>query len=180
MDDDYRAALLQVIGRDSTISGRTFLWSTIMTSIMKHPWLGYGFGSFWQGTKGPSVVILNAVHWDVAHAHNGFLDLWIDMGFLGLTVFLIGYGISCYRAFHVFRKSDEQETVWPLVFLAFLLVFNFTESAILRQNNLFLALYVAVYAQTAIQYRAVQSTEDDGLESQGTLPSLAMDAEPAS
>jgi O-antigen ligase len=147
---------------------------------MQHPWLGFGFGSFWHGTQGPSLVILNAVRWNVAQSHNGFLDLVLDIGFVGLAVFLVGYGIACYRACQLLRNHASMGFLWPLVFLVFLLVYNFTESGLLFQNSLFLALYAAVYAQSSVQEHFSETTEtlDDGRTADGTMPLLALDIEP--
>ena len=82
---------LALLGRDATLSGRTGLWDAVLAAISMKPLLGYGYESFWNGLAGPSASVVAAVHWIPPHAHNGFLDLWLDLGALGLLIFGIGF-----------------------------------------------------------------------------------------
>ena len=83
--------MLQLLHRDEGLTGRLNLWNAVLLAISKRLWLGYGFNAFWQGMKGESGYVLTAVGWAPKYAHNGFLDLVLDLGLLGLLVFAIGY-----------------------------------------------------------------------------------------
>ncbi len=49
-------------------------------SSRQRPWFGYGYDAFWRGMQGPSFQIAAAVHFVVAHAHNGFLEIALELG----------------------------------------------------------------------------------------------------
>lgn len=136
-------SLTSLLGRDSTLTGRTELWSVVLTAIFRRPWLGYGFSGFWLGMQGESASVLLAVRWAVLFAHNGFLDLMLQLGIVGLTVFGVGYLVNLRRAVVCLREDGMRGRVWPLLYLVFMLLFNFTESTILATNNLFWVLYVS-------------------------------------
>ena len=136
-------ALASMLGRSSTITGRTELWSVVLTAIFRHPWLGYGFSGFWLGMQGESASVLLAVRWAVFFAHNGFLDLLLQLGIVGLAVFGVGYLINLRRAVVCLREDESRGNAWPLLYLVFILLFNFTESTILATNNLFWVLYIS-------------------------------------
>ena len=82
------------MGRDITQTGRTEIWEVAMTQLMqKSPILGFGRGTFWA----PNSAFARAAGAAVGHqyipptAHNGYLDLALEIGFLGLVIFLIGF-----------------------------------------------------------------------------------------
>jgi exopolysaccharide production protein ExoQ len=132
------------VGRDATLSGRIDIWSALFPKIMDHPWLGYGYSSFWLGLESqPSSDLWSILHWHVPHSHNGFLDLVVELGVVGLGIFLAGFVMSIRRGLLWARIERSAIGLWPLVFLSFTFLFNLTEGSILRQDNLLWVLYVA-------------------------------------
>jgi exopolysaccharide production protein ExoQ len=135
--------VLQLLGRDIKLSGRTLLWAIIGYKIWQRPWLGYGYGGFWRGWEGESADVWRVVNWDVSHAHNGFLNLWLDIGLLGLSVFVVSYSILYLRAVSWVRITKSSWNLIPIIYLTFLLFFNFTESPLMKEN-IFWVLYVSL------------------------------------
>lgn len=135
--------LLLVLGRDATLTGRTELWSAVLNAISRKMWLGYGFNAFWRGMQGESATVLIAVRWAVVFAHNGFLDLALQLGIVGLVLFMIGYVAALRHAIGECCESGAAERLWPLMFLSFMLLFNLTDSTILAANNTYWILYVS-------------------------------------
>lgn len=135
--------VLALLGRESTLTGRTELWSILLREIWRYPLLGYGYHGFWPGQHPAVRTVWNAVGWEAWHAHNGLLDLWLDLGLLGVGIFVWITVQFTRRAVQAFRSSKTSETLWPLLFLSFMLLYNLTESAILLQNSIFWILYVA-------------------------------------
>ena len=137
-------AILKLGGRDATFSGRLYLWIAVAFEILRRPWLGYGFGGFWLGPYGPSRVIWNLLGWTVPHSHNGLLDLTLDLGLAGLALFLVGYVEALSRARKYFLANRESfESMWPFVFLGFLLFHNLAESSLLKNNSFLWIVFVA-------------------------------------
>jgi exopolysaccharide production protein ExoQ len=133
-----------VLGRDTTLTGRTQIWAAVLASIFDRPWLGYGYNAFWQDWNGPSAAVLSSVGWETPNSHNGFLELWLDLGLAGLVTFMLGLGSAVRAGVARARHSDAIADLWPLVFLTFLVLINFSEAAILTQHSLFWVLYVAI------------------------------------
>ena len=78
--------LLQTISPNTTFTGRLDLWKFTVEQIVKQPFAGYGYESFW-GT--PRVTLLEQpieLSWDVrkiVHGHNSYLDTLINFGAIG-------------------------------------------------------------------------------------------------
>lgn len=76
--------LLAWLGRDATLTGRTGIWQTALEYIAKEPLTGYGYGS---GVYAGFVVEVGRLH-GVHDAHNGYLDLLLGAGAIGLALFM--------------------------------------------------------------------------------------------
>jgi O-antigen ligase len=93
------------------------------------------------------------VGWLVPSGHNGLLDIILDLGNVGLAIFIAGYVILCSRALRLMRKTLGAVPIWLCSYLVFMLLYSLTESTILHQNNIFWILYsstavcVSLYAR---------------------------------
>ncbi|HVY35468.1 MAG TPA: O-antigen ligase, partial [Caulobacteraceae bacterium] len=75
-----------VLGKDATLTGRTNIWAGVMYEIHKRPLLGYGYGAVWDDRTGwgPVYWITKIAGFRAAHAHNSWLEQWLDLGLVGL------------------------------------------------------------------------------------------------
>jgi exopolysaccharide production protein ExoQ len=135
-------AVVGAFGKDLTFTGRTDLWGYALDMIELRPWLGYGFGGFWQGWDGPSAYIWKVEPWLPEHPHNGFLNLWLNLGLVGLLVFALGYFVALGRGAKLVSLTRTPEYLFPMAYLMFLVLYNLSESVLLLQNTLFWILYV--------------------------------------
>ncbi len=151
-----------LLSKDATLTGRTELWSLILIAIRNHPLLGYGFDSFWQGLQGDSLTIISQVGWLVPTAHNGYLDLLLSIGWLGVALF-IPFCLQTIRrclsyAAEASRQVVRSASLFPFALLTFLLVYNLNESALLTRSGMPFMLWVAVSASIGIR-QAARRTE---------------------
>jgi exopolysaccharide production protein ExoQ len=82
---DFRDTLL--LGRteqSDTLSGRAYIWPVVMQYIGQRPWLGYGYESFWN----PAHIdtISSELEWGLREAHNGYLEVLLSTGAIGLVL----------------------------------------------------------------------------------------------
>ena len=136
--------IFTLLGRDSTLTGRTDIWQAVLASIGERPWLGYGYNAFWHPSDGPSASVLSLVGWETPNSHNGLLDLWLELGFAGVGILLVGLVAAVRAAVVSARRTDLSAGLWPLVFLSFLALINVSMSALLRPHSLTWILYVAL------------------------------------
>jgi O-antigen ligase len=141
-------ALLQLMGRDNTLTGRTDLWTLALEEIAHRPWLGYGYSAFWIYKLD---YVASLFDWGVPHAHNGFLELALNIGVIGVAIFTIGFIRSFARALRGLRIDTSAAGLWPILFLSFVLLYNLTESTVLGHNSLYWALYVSSGLTAAIR-----------------------------
>ncbi|WP_019503541.1 O-antigen ligase [Pleurocapsa sp. PCC 7319] len=137
--------LLGLLGKDITLTGRTELWQLTWQSIQKEYWLGYGYRAFWTEGNSEASIINTTLSWIVPHAHNGLLQLWTNLGLLGVLIYLAGFLTIFMTAFMQFQQNKQWEFCWIILFLSFVILTNTTEQNLLRENNIVWVLYVATY-----------------------------------
>jgi exopolysaccharide production protein ExoQ len=149
-------AALAESGRDSTLSGRLGLWTFVNIAISRRPWTGYGFGAFWMDATGADIYVTQNVGWNPPHAHNGFLDLGLALGLVGVVLFACGFLQTAGRSIEIIRLDRSGYSGWPILFLAFLVFSNLSESGLLQANQIYWVLYVSIAASLSLEQQAVQ------------------------
>ena len=126
------------------LTGRMQLWEVIWNMIRERPWIGYGYGAFWLAGDGPSARVWQAVHtWKPANGHNGILDLWLDLGLIGLLIFFTSVGALVIKVVVQRAAIASAEGFYILIFILCYLLVNLTESALFKHNTIFWILYVS-------------------------------------
>jgi O-antigen ligase len=141
---DGLGELASLLERDPTLSGRTALWELLLELVWDRPWLGYGYEAFWTGDKGTYVHLV--VRWFPMQAHNGFLNVLLDFGSIGLLLLLVHFARCGVRAF-VRTQTDPgagpECTIW---FILFCVIFtgNITESSLFARNDFTWVAYIVM------------------------------------
>lgn len=146
-DRSFLKVTFESVGRDSSLTGRTELWSYMIKSIKEHPIIGLGYNSFWIGEFGTSNDFVSRLHWSMNQAHNGYLDILNELGLIGLGLFsFVLY--QAIRRTKYFFSSNNGDMSFFLVTIAFV-VSNITESSFCRIGQLgWLALLISLVATT--------------------------------
>ncbi|MCJ2033489.1 O-antigen ligase family protein [Methylobacterium sp. J-068] len=93
-----------LVGRSSTLTGRGDFWALAPGYIAKHPWIGFGYGGFFQRDAYSQVWDLWSYfeYFFTPNFHNSALDTLILLGYIGLAGYLIvlatGLWISANRS----------------------------------------------------------------------------------
>ncbi|MFP5273321.1 O-antigen ligase family protein [Coleofasciculus sp.] len=127
--------IVEKLGKDMTLTGRTYLWREIIKAVNKHPLFGYGYEGFWQfwrGIDNPALMLrLPEFHGFMPEeSHNGYLDIALEVGWIGLAIFIISLLINIYYGVLHLTRSQGPESVLPLLILTYIIMTNLTESGI--------------------------------------------------
>jgi len=121
--DFLELVVSQYFGKDLTFTGRTEKWTNMMKTISNHFWFGVGYDSFWDVPGN-----LNAFYEIGNSAHNGFLEMFNELGLVGFFLMLFVFSSHFYKAGKI--KKDIN-----IIFLISILLLNLTESALFRQRG---------------------------------------------
>jgi O-antigen ligase len=124
------------IGKNATLTGRTALWQMMGYEIARHPWLGTGYGGFWLGLEGPSYTIVRHFSWRPGQAHNGYIEVTNELGYVGLALLLVLLGNHLRNIYRLYKQGDGLMTVFHLSILASAMLLNVSESSFMRTTHL--------------------------------------------
>jgi len=120
-----------IFHRDATFTGRTDIWRLVLEVASRNPMLGVGYGGYWGLQDG---MIYSTV--GVREAHNGYLEVYLDAGMVGLALFfafLLAHYLKALR-----KLNDAHDWgLFGICFLMMTLMHNFSESNFLRTSSYF-------------------------------------------
>jgi len=153
--------VVDTLGKELTLSGRIDIWVPAIQKGLERPVLGYGFSGFWASSE--ASYILSHTWAEVAtlsgrrfHAHNGFMDLFLQLGFVGVFLFLISFIFTFVRLVYLLEITKKMEFVYLLQLLTLKLLFNTTESITILSGNIFWPLYVSMVLSSIVQLRRIK------------------------
>jgi len=138
----YYATIMSLIGKDPTLTGRTKIWNLVLASAMRRPLLGYGYRAFWHGLQGESANVALADRWIVPAAHNGFLDLWLGLGIIGVGLVVYSMFRAVQNGVVCLQRGSSRPAEWFLCLIWLTLISNIAELTLMVPNDLAWIMYV--------------------------------------
>lgn len=135
-------AVAGVVERDATLTGRTEVWQKVL-EMVENPLIGCGYNSFFLGDR--LTRLWSEYTWQLTEAHNGFIEIYLNLGIIGL-ISLVALLIVSLRAALKSVKSDIETGTLKLAMLVSAIAYNITESAF-RPGLLMYFVFVLVVIQ---------------------------------
>ena len=136
--------LLSALSIDPTLTGRDEVWRFTRMHASDRPWLGLGYGSFWNaGPTNEDNLRDFGITFAFGQAHNGYLDVLVQVGAIGMgCVFVMAAGILA-RLFSLARAGcDAVVAAVGLTIFSTFWLHNITESTLLRPGTDMWVLFV--------------------------------------
>lgn len=148
--NSHSVEILEILGKDPSLTGRTEIWDAIMTRVAERPWTGWGYGAFWERDSVPADWIRVETGWIVPNAHHGWLDVLVQLGWPGAL--LVGLCVAAAVVLTLLRagRAGTAEGWWGLGFLAAFLTLSFSESILMAHQGLPWVLCLAVLTRAVL------------------------------
>lgn len=136
--------MLESVGKDPSLSGRTTIWSAVWDTAMERPVHGYGVNSLWNSV--PAVTSTTSELWSeigflASHSHNGALEMLLELGAVGLGLYLVVYFGVATSAGSVLRTNPALGS-WMIILLFNTLLISLSEPVTSRWMGILLAAHV--------------------------------------
>lgn len=119
------ASLAPAVGRNTTLTDRTQFWTNLVPVVMQRPFLGKGFGGFWMRRADDE---------QLTEGHNGYLDILLQLGFLGLLLVSAFLLSSARKAQKILSYDFDWGILW-ICYIIMAALHNITESSISSLAN---------------------------------------------
>lgn len=149
-----RAPLLGALGKSDTLTGRVGIWEAVIGLAEQRPVAGWGWVSWWTPWAPPFDDLIRRGGVQVLHAHNAWLDIWLQLGVIGLVIAAALVLSTVFRSwqFAVDRVrtapgsagSFHWVTALPILILVAQLVQSLAESRLLIEGGWMMLVLFAV------------------------------------
>jgi O-antigen ligase len=132
-----------IVSREKTLTGRDTTWALLVPLALKRPVMGHGFGGFWTTEMRLSTD---------AHAHNGYLEVLLNTGFVGLLLAALFLLSSSQKAKLMLAHDFEWGTLF-VCYLIMLLSNNIAEVSLDSLASSFTAL-ILIFSVSSMKITA--------------------------
>ena len=148
------APILEFLGKSSDLTGRFDIWAAVSELALQKPVVGWGWISYWAPWVDPftDLALRGGVRY--LQAHNAYLDVWFQLGLIGLAIFLCLIVSTTARAWWAAIDRPQREAgsplpfqaldLLPLLIVAALLTQSLAESRILLEGGWVLLAVLAI------------------------------------
>lgn len=137
-----RGTFAEMLGRDATLTTRTDIWAAVLT-LHTNPLFGAGFSSAWLDNAGKSL----ASELEIPHAHNGFLELYLHIGIIGVLLMLNVLFVATRNAAAALAAGADYGPFLVTICLIGL-IYNLSEVTFFRDNALSFCFFIAAIRVT--------------------------------
>jgi exopolysaccharide production protein ExoQ len=152
---DSAGGILQSMGRDSTLTGRTEIWRNLL-DVPVNPVLGTGFESFWQGERLQRLWAIPGMH--INEAHNGYLEIYLNLGWIGVAL-VAGIMVAGYRNVVRLLRQDPEAGRLRLAYFVAGAAYNLTEAAMRTMSLMWIAFLFSMIALPALSVKKVRDSQ---------------------
>lgn len=135
-----------LLHRESTFTGRVPMWEILLREVFpQKPWFGQGFGTIWADL-GFRLQMRDLAGWPypIMIGDNGFLDILLNLGVVGLVLFLLNYIKVWIDSVRYFLQELSLEGFFPFIFMIFTFFVNLTFSLFMETEVFIWTLIVTL------------------------------------
>lgn len=164
---DTGGGMVATLGRNPTLTGRTDLWQQVI-ALSGNPFVGTGFESFWLGSR--IEKLWSMYWWHPNEAHNGYLEIYLTLGWIGVSLMAVVMVAGYRNAVAAFRQNPEFGRLM-LAFFAATAVYNLTEAGFKGTDPIWYVFIWACMVVPGVKKKDVPLSSSTALA--GVLPLAA-------
>jgi O-antigen ligase len=144
------AEVLRALGKDPSLTGRTEIWESVMRRVAERPMTGYGYAAFWTLDSVPADIVQAETGWPAPSAHNGWMDLLVQLGWPGTVFVAVVVALAGLAAAIRMGGQGVREGRFSIAYLPAFLVLSLSESVLMTHANLPWVLVLTILTRTLI------------------------------
>ncbi len=144
-----KSLVLNLAGKDASLTGRTQIWAALQALVDQKPWLGYGYGVIWSDTSiwGSMRSLAHTLGFHPQQAHSTLFEIELAVGYVGASLWIVMLVLTTARAILLAFRGPGAYLALP--FVAMFAVSMQTETLAMSYNDLFCMAFVAIAARLA-------------------------------
>jgi exopolysaccharide production protein ExoQ len=148
-----RTRIIDLLNAGSEFEVRYRLWLSVWNYIQLHPLEGWGWIGRWH-REPPFTYVIWTVGRDHSSSLNAFLDVYLQVGLVGIFAFILLCGFAFLRSWLIASNRRTTVYAWPALVLVALLATGMTESFLLVDAGWLLLVICAVKGSQGMSWRS--------------------------
>lgn len=142
--------ILDAVGKESTLTGRTLIWDVARGVYADHPFLGVGYRAFWHTPQFLNEQLATEYAGAVTSDsfHNFILEILVSAGWPGLIAMLSLIAATIWRLSRLYSEAHSAEAAGFLVMVVIMVALSLLGTSLFRGHEFMLVLMVAVMVST--------------------------------
>jgi O-antigen ligase len=135
------------------LTGRRDIWHEVWHAITLRPWFGYGIGGVWSNpSNDPARTIVRNLGFVVFHSHDGFLEILLVLGVVGLALY-VWLMISTARVALANLRESTPMAVMAVGYITLIAMYSISEVAVFGIWLAMLAAFSSVVTRIDVDRR---------------------------
>jgi O-antigen ligase len=149
----FRPRMVELFNASGDLSYRLGVWEKVWDLIAVNFLEGWGWIGIWRGELQPFPVFASFTGRVPVSALNAFLDVWLQLGLVGLVIFVGMLGLTFTRSWLLASRRRSFVFTWPALVLVVLLVSALAESALIVEFGWLTFVVCCVRASQELSWR---------------------------
>ncbi|WP_349236139.1 O-antigen ligase family protein [Cryobacterium sp. BB307] len=153
-----RGVIIDALDATRELTSRLRLWREVWDFIPLHQLEGWGWIGHWRMELPPYYTFVPLRDDPTESAGNAWLDVWLQLGLVGLVGFIVLVVLAFTRSWLLAAKQRSVVYLWPALVLVVLVISSLAESLVLVEFGWLTLVVCTVKASRELSWRQAFST----------------------
>jgi O-antigen ligase len=153
-----RSAVVETFNATGALTYRLELWNKVFDLVRLNYLQGWGWIGRWNTEIVPFSTLTTSSDRPAQSALNGYLDVWFQLGFVGLVIFVGMLGLAFVRSWLLAGRRRSIVYAWPAVVLVALIITSLAESSLLSEFGWLTFVICCLKASQELSWRRAFSS----------------------
>jgi O-antigen ligase len=149
----FRGPVISALNAEGELDYRLNVWQQVWSLIPLNSLEGWGWIGIWRSSLAPFTAFSAHPNRVPGSAYNAYLDVWFQLGLVGLVIFVGFLGLAFVRSWLLASRRRSVVFAWPALVLAALLISGLAESSILVEFGWMTVVVCSVKAARELSWR---------------------------
>lgn len=158
----FRGVVVTTFNAGGDLTYRLDVWRRAWELVAIRPLQGWGWIGTWREDIAPFQLFTSLSARDETSASNAYLDVWLQLGLVGLAIFVGVVGLAFVRSWLLASRQRSIVYAWPALILVALMTTALAESSMLVEFGWLTFVVCTVKAAEQLSWRqAFAATEGE-------------------
>jgi hypothetical protein len=154
-----RSTIVDFFNAGGALTYRLELWNKVFDLVRVNYLQGWGWIGRWRTEIDPFSTLTTSADRPAQSALNGYLDVWFQLGLVGLAIFVGMLGLAFVRSWLLAGRRRSVVYAWPAAVLVALLVVSLAESSVLSEFGWLTFVICCLKASQELSWRRAFAAE---------------------